>query len=103
MSGSSFWNGRFHLLDTKVAHKLGRDLRVAVPHILRTFAGVDTQELEGVIEAPPTDWVEFHGNPTVVPLEWVAVAMEAGSGEAFQSKGQEAVGNTELPEVAGVS
>ena len=104
MSGSPFGNGGFHLLDMKVAHKLGRDPRVVAHHTLRTLAGVDIQGLEGVTGALPADWVESRGNLTAVRLERAAVAMEAGSGGAFHCRGQEeAVDNTEVLEVAGAS
>ena len=79
---------------------------MAAPHILRTLAGVDiqsVQELEGVTEAPPTGWVESHGNLTVARPGRVVVAMGAGNEGAFQSRGREAVDNTEALEVAGVS
>ena len=91
----------------KIAHKWGRDLRVVAPHTLRTLVGVDiqfVQEFEGVTEAPPTDWVEYRGNPMGVRPGRVVVEMGVDNGEAFQSKGQEeAVDNTEVLEVAGVS
>ena len=83
----------------KVAHKWVRVLRVAVPHTLRTLAGVDIQpvpELEAATGAPPTGWVGSRGNLTVVVVTGV------GSGAASQSRRpEEAVDNIEVPEVAG--
>jgi len=80
---------------------------VVALHTLRTLVGVGTQpvqELKGMPEAPPTGWVGSRGNLTAVRLERVAVVVGVGSGEEFQGRElEEAVGNTEAPEVAGAS
>jgi len=90
----------------EVAHKSERDLRVVALHTHQTLVGVQAsdihpvQELKWVTEVLPTSWVEARGNPTAVHLERVAVAMGVNIGEESQGRAQEAVDNTEAPDVA---
>lgn len=90
----------------EVVHKLERAQKVVEPHTPQTLVAVvdmhPVQELKGVSEVLPTGWVGVQGNPTTGHLERVAV-VTVGSEEEFLGRGQEAVDNTEVPEVAEAS